>query len=100
VLPFSSVVDQILTHHNVYVCCCSSCDLNWKLSFQFRFAAHSSSDGSVEKIDFDKAARKPLSPFIPTLLFTISLVAIGALPLADFDDPNINKDEAITGVLG
>ncbi|KAG1721253.1 OPT oligopeptide transporter protein-domain-containing protein, partial [Suillus occidentalis] len=48
----------------------------------FRFAAHSSSDGSVEKIDFEKAA-----------------LAIGALPLADFDDPDINKDEAITGVL-
>ncbi|KIK34782.1 hypothetical protein CY34DRAFT_812696 [Suillus luteus UH-Slu-Lm8-n1] len=46
------------------------------------YAAHSSSNGSVEKIDSEKAA-----------------LAIGALPLADFDDPNINKDEAITGVL-
>ncbi|KAG1722996.1 hypothetical protein EDD22DRAFT_962091 [Suillus occidentalis] len=64
------------------------------------YAAHSSSNGSVEKIDSEKTARNPFFPSeIPTLLLTISLVAIGALPLADFDDPNINKDEAVTGVL-
>ncbi|KAG1824546.1 OPT oligopeptide transporter [Suillus subaureus] len=46
------------------------------------YAEHSSGNGSVEKIDSEKAA-----------------LAIGVLPLADFDDPNINKEEAITGVL-
>ncbi|KAG1727749.1 OPT oligopeptide transporter [Suillus paluster] len=46
------------------------------------YAEHSSSTGSDEKIDAEKAA-----------------LAVDALPLADFDDPNINKDEAITGVL-
>ncbi|KAG2148954.1 OPT oligopeptide transporter [Suillus clintonianus] len=46
------------------------------------YADRSSSTGSVEKIDAEKAA-----------------LAVDALPLADFDDPNINKEEAITGVL-
>ncbi|KAG2337109.1 OPT oligopeptide transporter [Suillus weaverae] len=46
------------------------------------YAEHSSSTGSVEKIDSEKAA-----------------LAVGALPLADFDDPNINKEEALTGIL-
>ncbi|OAX34104.1 OPT oligopeptide transporter [Rhizopogon vinicolor AM-OR11-026] len=46
------------------------------------YAAHSSSTGSIEKLDAEKAA-----------------LAVGALPLADFDDPNIDEQEAITGVL-
>ncbi|KAG2073818.1 OPT oligopeptide transporter [Suillus decipiens] len=47
------------------------------------YAEHSSGIVSVEKIDPEKAAA----------------LATGALHLADFDDPNINKEEAITGVL-
>ncbi|KAG0691921.1 OPT oligopeptide transporter [Suillus ampliporus] len=46
------------------------------------YAHHSSSTGSVEKMDAEKTA-----------------LAVDPLALADFDDPNINKEEAITGVL-
>ncbi|KAJ8595082.1 OPT oligopeptide transporter [Rhizopogon salebrosus TDB-379] len=46
------------------------------------YVARSGSSGSVEKIDSEKAA-----------------LAADALPLADFDDPNIDEQEAIAGVL-
>jgi len=67
------------------------------------YAGHSSTAGSVEKIDSEKAARQSTYLSLTSLIIltpTFLLVTADALHLAEFDDPNINEQEAIAGVLG